>query len=45
MINQKSNKGYFILNNEKLLRDTELKSIIIDLRNYNMFIINKIFTK
>ena len=45
MIYQKSNKSYFIINNENLLRDTKLKSTIIDLRNYNMFIINKIFTK
>jgi len=45
MIYQKSNKSYFIVNNENLLRDTKLKSTIIDLRNYKVFIINKIFTK
>ena len=41
MIYQKSNKSYFIVNNENLLRDTKLKSTIIDLRNYKVFIINK----
>ena len=45
MIYQKSNKSYFIINNENLLRDTKLKSTIIDLRNYNMFKIKIIFTE
>jgi len=45
MIYQKSNKSYFIVNNENLLRDTKLKNIIIDLWINNIFIIKKYLQK